>query len=181
MTAIAAGDVEGALVTFGRELEHSDDAEVIALTRLNRAMLFQQNRQWLDAAQELESLLEVQPERSDAFGDLATLYLQAGRVDAAAATLERGKAAGFLSGQHYYSLGARLYKDEQFDDAVKALQAALAIDPELARAELSLGAALQKLERKQEAIEHLERYLELSPDAADAAKIARQIEAAKQG
>ena len=177
----AAGDAEGALAAFGREIEHNDDAQVAALARLNRAMLFQQQRNWIDAAQELESLLEAQPERSEAYGDLTTLYLQADRVDDAAATLERGKEAGFLSSQHYYSLGARLYKDGRYEGAVRALEAALEIEPRLARAERSLGAALQKLERPQEAIEHLERYLELSPGAADAENIAKQIETAKQG
>ncbi len=181
-TALSAtGDLPAALAAFAREIEHNDDAEVTALVHLNRAMLFQKQRQWIEAAQELESLLAAEPERSEAYGDLTTLYLQADRVDEAAATLERGREAGFLSSRHYYSLGARMYKEGRYEHAVEALGSALEIDPRLARAERSLGAALQKLERQQEAIEHLERYLELSPDAGDAESIARQIETARQG
>jgi len=175
------GDTAGALEAFAAEIASNDDADVQALALLNRSMLFQQSRRWSDAAGELERLVAQQPERVEAFGDLATLYLQTGDTAAATDALTRGEAAGFRSGEHHYSLGARLYRDKEYDQAVAAFERALEIEPELAKAERSLGAAFDRLDRREDAVEHLQRYLELAPAAPDAERVAEQIRAAGGG
>ena len=150
------------------------------LSRLNRSLLLQQDRRWDLAAEELEAVLEIEPQRGNVFGDLASLYIQAGDAEAAAAALERGEAAGFNSANHYYSLGARLYKSELFEQAVVMLGKALSVDPGLAEAERSLAASLERLGRKAESLEHLRRYLELRPDAPDAAVVSEKLRAAEK-
>jgi tetratricopeptide (TPR) repeat protein len=180
-TALSAmGDAQGALDAFAAEIEHNDDAEIQALALLNRSMLLEQQRMLDEAAAELERLVELQPARAEVYGDLATIYIQAGHVEQAAGALDRGAEAGFLSGQHYYSLGARLYRDKDYEGASRALEKALEIDPAMARAERSLGAALERLDRLDEAVVHLRRYLELAPDAPDADRVAEQIRAAEE-
>ena len=176
-----SGDAEGALVAFAAELEGNDDADIQALALLNRSMLFQQGRKWSDAAAELERLVVLQPQRAEVYGDLATLYIQSGKTAQAIDALARGGEAGFRSAQHYYSLGARLYRDGSYGDAVTALEQALAIAPDLAKAERSLGASLERLDRLDEAVVHLRRYLELAPDAPDAERVAEQIRTAEGG
>jgi len=179
-TALSAtGDAAAALEAFGREIEVNEEIEVRTLALLNRSMLYQQQREWSEAANALEQLLALDPSRNEAFGDVASLHIQAGDLAAAAEALERGAAAGFLSAQHYYSLGARWYKAERFENSVAALTQALEIDPKLARAERSLAAALERLDRNEEAVHHLQRYLELAPGAPDADKVAEQIRAAQ--
>jgi predicted Zn-dependent protease len=175
------GDADGALAAFAAELATNDEPDVQALALLNRSMLFQQRRAWADAAAELERLLELQPQRTQAYGDLATLYIQSGKPDMAADALARGEEAGFHSAEHYYSLGASQYRDSDYEAAVEALENALAIEPDLAKAERSLGAALERLDRPDEAVVHLRRYLELSPDAPDAERVAEQIRNAEGG
>jgi tetratricopeptide (TPR) repeat protein len=177
-TALAStGDSERALEQFAREIESNPDPAVQTLAHLNRSMLLQQARRWGDAAAELEAVLKTQPDRVEAFGDLASLYIQAGDTAAAIDALERGKAAGFDSAPHFYSLGARLYNSKRYEDAVAVFSEALRVDPGLAEAERSLAAALERLGRDDEARAHLRKYLELRPDAPDAAAVADRLEA----
>jgi tetratricopeptide (TPR) repeat protein len=175
---VATGEFDGALAAFAREIEVDENAEIRTMARLNRYMLFDRAERWDEAAAELEAVLLLQPERVEVFGDLASLLLRAGETERAAEALDRGRAAGFSSAAHYYSLGARMFSDEQHEAAVSAFSKALEIDPALAQAERSLAAALDKLGREEAAVEHLRRYLELKPDAPEAAAIAERIEAA---
>ena len=180
-TALAStGEGDRALEQFAGEISVNPDPTVQVLAHLNRSMLFQQSRNWVEAAGELEAVLALEPVRSEVFGDLASLYIQAGETGKAMDALDRGKAAGFDSAPHYYSLGARLYNSERYEDAATVLGEALRVDPNLAEAERSLAAALEKLDRNAEAAEHLRRYLELRPDAPDAAAVTERIRAAEK-
>jgi tetratricopeptide (TPR) repeat protein len=175
-TALAStGKRDQALKQFAREIEVNADPTVQVLAHLNRSMLLEQGRAWADAAGEFEAVLVLEPTRLEAYGDLASLYIQAGEIDAAMDALQRGKAAGFDSAPHYYSLGARLYNSGKYDDAVTVLNEALRVDPNLAMAERSLAATLEKLDRKPEAAEHLRRYLELNPGAPDSDAVKARI------
>ena len=168
------------LATMSAAQSQGPEQARLAREHYHRGVSLMTAESWDEAAAELERLVELQPARAEVYGDLATIYLQAGRVEQAAGALDRGSQAGFLSGQHYYSLGARLYRDEDYEGARRALEQALQIDPDMARAERSLGAALQRLDRLDEAVVHLRRYLELAPDAPDADRVAEQIRAAKK-
>lgn len=168
---LAAGDTDGALEAFAAEVANGKDAQATVLAHLNRAMLLQRSRKWDEAAADLEGVLALEPTRQEVYGDLASLYLRSGRLDDAQRVLDTGFEAGFQSAAHFYSLGARIFKAEEYERAVAVFQRALELDPKHARSERSLGAALDKLGRKDEAKVHFKRYLELNPTAADAAKI----------
>jgi len=177
-TALAStGAVDDALAAFGEELTRSEDPQILVLARLNRSLLLQRGSRWAEAAEELEGVLQFEPDRAEVYGDLASLYLQAGNPVQAGRTLERGADVGFRSAVHWYSVGARWFADDRLDDAVAAFREAVAIDPDRADARRSLGAALDRLGRPAEAAEHFRRYLELRPDAADADRIRRQLDA----
>jgi tetratricopeptide (TPR) repeat protein len=171
----AQGQRQAALEAFAREIELNDDPEVVFSARVNRAMLLSGQAKPIEAAGELESVLIEQPQRRQLFGDLIALYLEAGDLEQAATALSRGEQAGFLSAPHFYSVGARLIKDERYEEALALLEQALDIDPGLARAERSIAACLEKLGRDQEAVRHLSRYLELEPDAPDAEQVAEKL------
>jgi tetratricopeptide (TPR) repeat protein len=180
-TALASkGQKKPALAAFGKELEINEDEAVRTLAHLNRSVLLEEERRWIEAAAELEAVLTIQPQRGEIYGDLAALYIQAGVTEKAVSTLERGAREGFNSGLHYYSLGARLYKDGRYEDAVAMLGKAVEIDPMLAEAERSLAASLEKLGRDEEAREHLRRYLEINPNAPDAEAISRKLGPSRQ-
>jgi tetratricopeptide (TPR) repeat protein len=172
----ATGDREGALAEFAKEIETNEDTQVRVMAHLNRMMLREQERDWAGAATELEAVLQLDPTQVQAYGDMATFYIQAGRLDDAAASLARGVEQGFQSAQHCYILGARYYEKKAFDQAIDAFRQALGIDPEMAEAERSLAGALDQAGREQEALAHFERYLELDPDAPDAERVSKRIE-----
>jgi len=173
----STGDGPAAIEAFGRELELSKEPQVRLLSHLNRSMLFQQKRKWSEAAAELEAALELDPSRTEAWGDLATLHLDAGDLDASLKVLQTGAEAGFQSGRHYYSVGARLFKAERFAAAKTAFTEVLAIDPAHARAERSLAATLEKLGDADAALDHWARYLELAPGASDADQVTQKLNA----
>jgi tetratricopeptide (TPR) repeat protein len=179
-TALAStGQRKPALEAFGRELEINQDDAVRTLAHLNRSLLFEQERDWAGAVQALEAVLEIQPSRTEIYGDLVALYIQSGQTAEALETMERGVGAGFASSRHYYSLGARLYRDERYADAVSMLTRAVELEPSLSQAERSLAAALEKVGREEESLEHLRRYLELNPDAPDAAAASQKLKSAE--
>ncbi len=90
-TALASsGDKAGAIEAFGKELEHSKEPQVRLLAHMNRSMLYQQQRLWSEAAVELESALDLDPSRLQAWADLITLLLAVGDLDGALSALQKG-------------------------------------------------------------------------------------------
>lgn len=174
----ATGQAEAAIEAFGKEAENSDDPQVLVFSHLNRSMLFQERKEWAASATELEAVLALEPQRTPVYGDLVAMYVQSDRLDAAVEALERGESAGFRSAPHWYSVAARLAKDEEYERAVEMFTKAIELAPDHADSERSLAAALEQLGREDEAIPHLRRYLELRPDAPDAEAIASKINAA---
>ncbi len=175
----ATGDVPGAIAAFGREIEVNEDPRVRVLARLNRSLLLEGQQDWLTAAAELEAAIQLEPTRLEAYGDLATLYMKAARLDDASRALVAGHAAGFRSASHLYSVGARYLQEHAYGPASEAFRSALEIDPGFADALRNLGVALDQLGREQEAVQHFRRYLDLRPDAPDAAEITRRIQGAR--
>jgi tetratricopeptide (TPR) repeat protein len=171
------GDRSGALTAFAKEIETNDDVQVRVMARLNRALLLEQGQDWSGAAAELEAVLELDPERLEVYGDMASFQLRAGELDKAASSLERGFANGFRSARHHHILGARYYENKAFDAAIRAFRQAIEIDPQLAEAERSLASALDQVGQEQEALTHLRRYIELEPDAPDAQRVSERIQA----
>ena len=108
---------------------------------------YQQQRQWSKAAVELESALDLDPSRLQAWADLITLQLDADDLDAALTALQKASEAGHRSARHYYSVGARLFKAERFSDARNSFTEVLIIEPTHARAVRSLAAPLDETQR----------------------------------
>lgn len=171
------GDAVGALAAFGKELEVNPDPKIAVMSRLNRTILFEKNRQFDEAAAEMERVLEAEPDRKDAYGDLAGLYLDAGKPAEAARTVERAEAAGLQSARLHFRMGVAYFKLKDFDKAATSFDRTLEIQPELAAAELNLAQALDQLGRKTEADAHFRRYLELEPKAPEAAEIRKRLQA----
>jgi tetratricopeptide (TPR) repeat protein len=166
-----SGETDEALSAFEREIENNEDPAIKVMSHLNRMVIFRERRKWPDAAKEMTAVLELQPTRSDDYGELATLFLRAGNTEKAAKALENGADHGFSSAQHHYDVAARYLESEQLDASIRQFRKAVALRPDMARAERDLGRALNRAGRLEEALSHLERYLELKPDARDRARV----------
>ncbi len=171
----ALGDTQGALEAFAKEIELNQDPKIRGMAHLNRSILYDKDQKWNESAAELEALLEAEPDRKEAYGDLAQTYLKAGRPDEAARAVERGAEKGFQSARLHFNVGAAYFNQKAFDKAAQAFQKAIEIQPDLAQAELNLAKTLDQLNRKDEANSHLKRYLELRPNAPDAAEIKKRL------
>jgi len=176
-TVLAAGGrADEALAAFGREIEVNEDTAVVVMARLNRSMLFQQQKGWRSAAAELEAVVGLEPGRVEAWGDLAASHQRAGDLDAARDALSRGAERGFRSADHYSSLGVSYHAAEKYDRAIEMFGAALEIDPDEPLTIKNLAASLQQAGRLAEAAARLKDYLRLRPNAPDRVEIAGRIE-----
>jgi tetratricopeptide (TPR) repeat protein len=125
----ATGDPDAALAAYAEELALAEDPRVKVMAHLNRSVILQQKGDRTTAADELSAVLELDPGRREVYGDLANLLLEAGRLDEAAAILDRGLGAGFRSAAHFNTLGSRYYSAGSPDKALTAFRRALEIDP----------------------------------------------------
>jgi len=170
------GDTDGALTAFQSEIEINDDPSIKVMSHLNRMVIYRNSRKWSNAAKEMTAVLEIQPNRTDDYGELAMLYLRAGNAGKAAKALDVGTEHGFSSAQHHYDVAAKYLESEDLDASITQFQRAVTLRPDMARAERELGRALNKAGRLEEALPHLERYLELKPEAGDRARVEGWIE-----
>jgi protein O-GlcNAc transferase len=172
-----SGDAKGALEAYGKEIEVNRDSQVQVFAHLNRYLLLERAKDANAAMAELEAVIALEPTRAQVYGDLATLQIEAGRLDDASATLERGTAAGLQSSRHYQSLAGRYYEKKSYDSAIAAFNKALAVDPTFADAELGLGGALDQAGKTAEAAQHFQRYLELRPASPEAKRVSERLRA----
>jgi tetratricopeptide (TPR) repeat protein len=177
----SAGESEAALEHFAREIELNEAPEVRIMAHTNRSIIFEQEEKWAEAAAEMEAVVAIDPDDPRYYGDLASLYLQAEDLPKVADALARGSEAGFASYQHYYILGSRYYRQEEFELAAGAFEQALELNPNYPAVEKSLGGTMEKLGRNADAAAHFERYLELAPDAADAKGMKKHIKKLQKG
>ena len=173
----STGDPEAALEAFGGELDVSKDPQVRILSHLNRSALFQQKRAWSDAAAELTSALELDPSQKRGWTDLSSLRLEADDLEGAVAALEKAASFGYESVSHYYSVGARFFKEESYDRAISYFEKVLEIDKNHSRAVRSMAASLEESGNSSASIAQWKRYLELAPDADDADSVRQRIAA----
>jgi superkiller protein 3 len=177
-TALSAtGDSAGAVEAFAKEIEINPDPKVVSMARLNRKILFENDKKFGEAAAELEQAIQADPEPREAYGELAELYLDAGKPDDAQRAIERAEAVGFQSSRLHFRMGVAYYNQKVFDKAAASFSRAVEIQPDLAQAEMALARSLDKQGLAQEANAHYQRYLELDPKAPEAAELKKRLQA----
>jgi tetratricopeptide (TPR) repeat protein len=105
------------------------------------------------------------PLRHDA---VASLYLDAGRLDEAIAHYQQSLRLNPDSAPTHYNLGYALSIAGRRDEAVAQFQEAVRIDPDYAQAHNNLGALLQVLGHPDQAMAHYRRAVALRPDNIEA-------------
>jgi tetratricopeptide (TPR) repeat protein len=105
------------------------------------------------------------PLRHDA---VATIYLEARRLDEAIVHFGRSLELNPDSAPTQYNLGYALALRGQRDEAMKRFREALRLDPDYAQAHNNLAAMLQLSGRFDEALDHYRRALTLRPDNIEA-------------
>lgn len=118
--------------------------------------------QWPEASQQLDALLQEEPENLD--GLLAYLFLGANSdalpVEEARGYFNKAKAIAPGNPDIYMRYGTILMNNQQFDAAVPALEKAIELNPTFAQAHTMLGYIREQRNRPNLAIEEYERALE---------------------
>lgn len=163
-----AGKSDAAIAKYRLALQRDPE---MRHARLQLAGLMQESGQVEAALQLLKSGYEQQP--NDALA-IATgrMLAEQGRRDEALNWLERGRA-GMRPADHAM-MGALLSQAQRYDEAVKAYQYALAIEPAQGGWSLGLGLALESLGRTDEARRAYRNALEYGKFKPEVVKFLQQ-------
>ena len=138
----------------------------------NAASLYDKQGNVDKALEYFKKAVEIAPQRPELHASLASLYEKKG--DKAAAQAEYKALADADPGRAavtWYNVGALAKNADKNDEAIKAFQKAVELDPSYAIAHRELGYALVKQGDFKGAVTHFNKYLELAPKAADAGEI----------
>ena len=116
-----------------------------------------------------ERALELDPKEVRGTSVRYNTFIAMGRNDEARAMLETlQRIAPDAVAKAYFERGSMLFDDGLVDQAIPALEQALAADPQLAQGHFTLALCYMNRNRNEEARRHLETFLELAPDDPDA-------------
>ena len=117
--------------------------------------------QWADAEAEYRRVLELNPNDADGYAGFASWLLCRGRTDEALAWARRGRELNPLAVSGA-SIGWILFQSHRYDQAIRELRSALAVDPNDEDALLYLGFALVANNQPGDAIPVLEKTMSIS-------------------
>jgi tetratricopeptide (TPR) repeat protein len=132
--------------------------------RFNRAVEFQRQGAWKEAAAEYRALLVAAPNYAEAQANLGAVLSRLGNYEEAIAAYESALRLNPALMPILLNLGIAHYRAGQFAKATEALEKFLAVAPEHLQARQLLGVSLVELGQDKEAVPHLERTLSIAPD-----------------
>ncbi len=138
----------------------------------NAASLYDKAGNTDKALEYYKKAVQIAPQRPELHASLASIYEKKG--DQASAQAEYKALADADPGRAavtWYNVGAIAKNGDKNDEAVKAFQKAIELDPSYAIAHRELGYALVKQGDFKGAVAQFTKYLELAPKAADAGEI----------
>ncbi len=121
-----------------------------------RGMKLANAGQWQSGAQEFEQAVAIDPNFSEAHGNLGVVYSALGRFDQAAEELRRAIALDPATGVHHMNYAYVLIRLQRENEAEPEAQTAVALDPDNANAQCLLGYLLaRRPDERQQAVAHL--------------------------
>lgn len=111
-------------------------------------------------------MVEIAPERADAWNNLGILLGNQGKLRAAIACLGRATAAPMPTAAHYSNLGEFLRRALRFEEAMAAFRRSLALELERRETLHNYGLLLRDMTDVRGAVEIFLRLLERSPENA---------------
>jgi Tfp pilus assembly protein PilF len=106
----------------------------------------------------------LQPSQASYLRDLAQLYVELGRLDAAEDTFAEAVAVDPRDSLSYNDWGLFLYDQERFDEAIAQFQEARRLAPDNPTYLTNIGDAYWKQERHAEAAQWYEQALAIAPN-----------------
>jgi Flp pilus assembly protein TadD len=179
MEATKAGRLDEGAALYREILEVAPE---LAVARYNLGYIYQQEQDWAAAEAEYERVIELEPERSDAYSALASVYEAVGRSDDALELLAEASSRFEDDPVFQFNLGVTYLNGGQNDLAEAALHRARELDPYHAETDFYLGTLAIGAGRLDDAIEHLKAYVGASGQSPqNLATAERLLETLKSG
>jgi tetratricopeptide (TPR) repeat protein len=180
-----SGDNDGAIAKF---------SEAVALMpscfdcHYNIGFAQSQKKDWPKAEEAFKKAIELKPDYIEAYNGLAQVFNAQKKFDEAQAASQKaaelamaGGAAGGAGGvDALYNVGVTSWNAGKFEDAKKAFEEALKLEPKHANSHYQLAMCYINLGKMPEAIASLEAYVANAPDGQYAGQVKDMLKALKK-
>jgi tetratricopeptide (TPR) repeat protein len=171
-----SGDNDGALAKFGEAIAIMPTC---ADCYYNLGYAQSQKKDWAKAEEAFKKAIDLKPDYIEAYNGLAQVFNAQKKFDEAQAASQKaaelamaGGAAGGSGGvDALYNVGVTAWNAGKADEAKKAFEEALKLDPKHANSHYQLAMCYINLGKMPEAIASLEGYLAIAPDGQYAAQV----------
>lgn len=135
---------------------------------IERAHLYEQNKQLEPAIRDVESAVNVDTTKADWYLYLADLYSKRPYIKGTLIALEKASELQPNNKEIFLRLGKQFFEIKNREASFKNLNAALKIDPYLADAFYYRGYNYREMKFPDKAIENFEKAIEIAPDYFEA-------------
>lgn len=150
-----AGDLASAVGTLQRGSYELTDNMVIAHLL---ARVYIEDQRWDDAIEELDKVLDDNPENYDAFYDLGHVYFELGDYEGAISCFENVVAYKENNELIYYALAQAYEANNEIDKAISNYLKAIAVNDKFTLAYKKVGVLFMVRKDYEDAVEYFEDY-----------------------
>jgi len=125
---------------------------VESINRMNEGVVLASQKQYLGAAEKLESATNVDPTNDQAFWNLAIVHMEMHKFERARDDLQRAIDVNPDIAGYHEKLGTVLMELEDWEGAQERFERALALDDSLFKAHYKLGQVYERVDNPQEAL-----------------------------
>lgn len=173
-----SGDLASAVGTLQRgSYELQDNLAIAHLL----ARVYIEDQRWDDAIEELERVLDGEPENYDAYYDLGHVYFELGDYETAIDNFEN--VIAYEQNQNnellYYALAQAYEANNQVDKAISNYLKAIAVNDKFTLAYKKVGILFLAREDFEDAVEYFESYLEFDIPEEEKLSVQKLIDRVK--
>ena len=141
----------------------------------NRGLVMAENGSYLDAIQQFQTSLDIDPEFIDARYNLGVTFQKLKSYEKALQEFKTVVRMRPDEAEYYFGLGNSYFYLERYDDAADAFKDVVERDPFHKKAQYSLAVCYEKMGQNDNAKRAWQRYLEIDRDSAWAAEARRRL------
>lgn len=136
---------------------------VESLNQMNEGVVLASQKQYVQAAEKLESATVIDPTNDQAFWNLAIVHMEMNKFERARDDLQRAIDVNPDVAGYHEKLGTVLMELEDWEGAQERFERALELDDTLFKAHYKLGQVHERLDNPQEALRQYTRAVETGP------------------
>ncbi|MCB9591318.1 MAG: tetratricopeptide repeat protein [Sandaracinaceae bacterium] len=136
---------------------------VESLNQMNEGVVLASQKQYVQAAEKLESATVIDPTNDQAFWNLAIVHMEMHKFERARDDLQRAIDVNPDVAGYHEKLGTVLMELEDWEGAQERFERALELDDNLFKAHYKLGQVMERLDNPQEALRQYTRAVETGP------------------